>query len=404
MSLDRVPDSTPAYFAMGQQMRKARMEDESIAQQKQRMAIAKVVFANGIDENSINQYGQLTGDVDATQGMLAKYRAEQKTKQEITNLKDTHEKSIMDHSRLQDDLVNQSYGTASAILSGIDWNDTSPEGLQKRNLTWQYFKQVAPHLAEYDQDNNLTRGIKIPDAPDANIAAHIINRGKDLKMQMDERKQKFDEYYKEKESKLALAKLEEDKRHNIAMESKATPEAEGIDPTTLKPYTESQSKNAKYAISMGRSIRNMDKLISRGFNEADIVNQVVNVFRKKKQISRIEFLNIAKTPSQKKYLQAQLDFMTSHLRDQSGAVINADEYATEAAQYFPLPGDDIETVAQKKEARLEEFSSRKTASGGMYDKMRKNIETDIESYKPKTGTKTETDDEMLDRLFPRKQK
>lgn len=167
----------------------------------------------------------------------------------------------------------------------------------------------------------------------------------------------------------------------------------GIDPGTGRPYTQQQNKTAAFALTMGRGIENIDRLVEANFDEADFTNQVLNTFRKKRVLSRLDFLNIAKTPEQRQYLQAQLDFMIPHLRDQSGAVINADEYSTEAMQYFPITGDDEQTVRQKRAARKQEFIAKRTIGGNRYIEMIKAYEEEVEKENKK-------DSDLLDELFP----
>lgn len=57
------------------------------------------------------------------------------------------------------------------------------------------------------------------------------------------------------------------------------------------------------------------------------------------------------TPEQQRYKQAADNWIRANLRKESGAVIGADEMAAEYATYFPQPGDDPATIAQKAEAR-----------------------------------------------------
>ena len=59
----------------------------------------------------------------------------------------------------------------------------------------------------------------------------------------------------------------------------------------------------------------------------------------------------AMTPEQQKYKQAADNWIRANLRKESGAVIGADEMEAEYATYFPMPGDDPTTIAQKAEAR-----------------------------------------------------
>jgi hypothetical protein len=57
------------------------------------------------------------------------------------------------------------------------------------------------------------------------------------------------------------------------------------------------------------------------------------------------------TPAQQRYTAAALDWMTSTLRDESGAAISRDEAAKQYDRYFPVPGDGPEVVADKKALR-----------------------------------------------------
>jgi hypothetical protein len=59
----------------------------------------------------------------------------------------------------------------------------------------------------------------------------------------------------------------------------------------------------------------------------------------------------AMTPEQQRYKQAADNWIRANLRKESGAVIGADEMQAEYETYFPQPGDDPATIAQKAEAR-----------------------------------------------------
>lgn len=56
--------------------------------------------------------------------------------------------------------------------------------------------------------------------------------------------------------------------------------------------------------------------------------------------------------------QAQRDFVNATLRRESGAVISPSEFENAKKQYFPVPGDDEKTLANKKK-------NRETAMGGV---------------------------------------
>ena len=57
------------------------------------------------------------------------------------------------------------------------------------------------------------------------------------------------------------------------------------------------------------------------------------------------------SPEQQKVAQARINFITAILRKESGASIAPSEFATAERNYFPKPGDDDATIAQKQAAR-----------------------------------------------------
>lgn len=61
--------------------------------------------------------------------------------------------------------------------------------------------------------------------------------------------------------------------------------------------------------------------------------------------------NYGITSEHRQYDQAKRDFLNAVLRQESGAVIADTEFANGDKQYFPQPGDDPQTIAQKKENR-----------------------------------------------------
>jgi hypothetical protein len=62
-------------------------------------------------------------------------------------------------------------------------------------------------------------------------------------------------------------------------------------------------------------------------------------------------VNWAISPENQKAAQAQTDFLTAVLRQESGATIGQGEFDTARKQYFPQPGDSEETIAQKRANR-----------------------------------------------------
>lgn len=69
--------------------------------------------------------------------------------------------------------------------------------------------------------------------------------------------------------------------------------------------------------------------------------------------------------------QAQRDFINATLRRESGAVISPEEFDNARKQYFPQPGDDPQTIENKRENRQTAIDGIARAAGA--------------SYKPPTG-------------------
>lgn len=85
--------------------------------------------------------------------------------------------------------------------------------------------------------------------------------------------------------------------------------------------------------------------------------------------------------------QAQRDFVNAILRAESGAVIGASEFDNARKQYFPQPGDNSETIAQKQRNRTTAISGLNNAAGS----------AKIEPLKSNT-VKGLTQDQALNRL------
>lgn len=65
--------------------------------------------------------------------------------------------------------------------------------------------------------------------------------------------------------------------------------------------------------------------------------------------------------------QAERNFVTAVLRQESGAAISPSEFATDAKKYFPRPGDDPQTLKQKTQARADAISGLIKEAGSAYE-------------------------------------
>ena len=75
------------------------------------------------------------------------------------------------------------------------------------------------------------------------------------------------------------------------------------------------------------------------------------------------YLNAITSEKGQLYRQAQENWVRANLRKESGAVIGADEMDAEIRNYFPVPGDKPETVAQKAANRKVVTEAMRKAAG-----------------------------------------
>lgn len=76
--------------------------------------------------------------------------------------------------------------------------------------------------------------------------------------------------------------------------------------------------------------------------------------------------NYLQSKEYQSFKQARDNFINAQLRRESGAVISADEYRKADQQYFPIPGDLPETVAQKAENRKSALEAMIRSGGPSY--------------------------------------
>lgn len=117
-----------------------------------------------------------------------------------------------------------------------------------------------------------------------------------------------------------------------------------------KPLTESQSKAAKFSILMDNAFQASDKL-----------EKSVGVGGK--LLAGSSFTNFMAPEAAQQYEQAKRNWVAANLRQESGAVIGADEMAAELKRYFPVAGDGPKQVEQKRQARLDAMAGMEAMAG-----------------------------------------
>lgn len=124
-------------------------------------------------------------------------------------------------------------------------------------------------------------------------------------------------------------------------------------PSATPKFTEGQTKSAMFANRASTAVADMDKLSAEGYDRTGLIEGA--------QASLLPgFMQSGKTKQQ---LQAERNFITAVLRDESGASIGKDEYKNAEAVYLPQSGDTPEVLAQKKQARADAIAGLQNAAG-----------------------------------------
>lgn len=147
-------------------------------------------------------------------------------------------------------------------------------------------------------------------------------------------------------------------RNYDASANKSNAESTG---TTAKPLTDVQAKDLLYAQRGEQANSIIDNL------QKTVVGMSPTSFATQKALESSSLTSGQVSNEIRQLRQAERNFATAILRKESGAAISPTEFATVEKQYFPRPGDDIQTLAQKKMNRETYISGTKSGVPG-YDK------------------------------------
>jgi hypothetical protein len=115
-------------------------------------------------------------------------------------------------------------------------------------------------------------------------------------------------------------------------------------PAEEKPLTEVQGKATGFATRMINASKVIDPLDPTAASKAGVVEAVVG-----QKLG--PYAGYFETPERQSYKQAQRDWVTANLRQESGAAIGAEEMNNEIIKYFPQPSDTPQVVEQKRRSR-----------------------------------------------------
>lgn len=125
-----------------------------------------------------------------------------------------------------------------------------------------------------------------------------------------------------------------------------------------KQLPASQYLAGTYARRVEQAEQVFDKLTEGGYSRADTSQRFAGWLPKELQSS-------ARLANE----QAERNFINSILRRESGAAIAESEFKNAEQQYFPRPGDDAETIAQKKANRLQAMAGLQAEAGKALEKI-----------------------------------
>jgi hypothetical protein len=115
-------------------------------------------------------------------------------------------------------------------------------------------------------------------------------------------------------------------------------------PVEEKALTETQGKATGFATRMVNASKIIDPLdqtaaSKAGFGETTIGQKLG------------PYAGYLESPERQSYKQAQRDWVTANLRQETGAAMGADEMTNEILKYFPQPSDTAQVVEQKRRSR-----------------------------------------------------
>jgi hypothetical protein len=127
----------------------------------------------------------------------------------------------------------------------------------------------------------------------------------------------------------------------------------GVTDGAFPDLTQDQGRNYGYALRAQES----NEILSRFENEGR------NLGSRLSEALPFGAGNYLVSDEYQQFSQAQRDFINAVLRRESGAVISPEEFANAEVQYFPMPGDGDDVIAQKARNRLNAIQGMVVSSG-----------------------------------------
>ena len=145
-----------------------------------------------------------------------------------------------------------------------------------------------------------------------------------------------------------------------------------------KGFSGEQSTASGFANRMVGATDTLDKITAKGFDPTSLMDIAAGSIPGAR--------NYLASPEYKQYDQAKKDWVRAKLRKESGAVIGDQEMADEVATYFPVAGDDKDTIRQKAKARWTATQGMVNQSQGAFQAQSPEAFSFYEKYKPTQKT------------------
>lgn len=167
-------------------------------------------------------------------------------------------------------------------------------------------------------------------------------------------------------------------------------------------FSEAQNKAAGFALRMEAKYKIMNDIEDSGFNPVNLYDSTVDNLPLIPDWLERPFLRA-------KYLMyenAKLDFGYAQLRQETGAQVNASEFAAIDDTYFPKFGEPPEVLLQKRQARKAALDAMKGVAGAAYDEVKKSVLEEGGSQSANEALaalrkRAQNDDELRQKLIDR---
>ena len=148
----------------------------------------------------------------------------------------------------------------------------------------------------------------------------------------------------------------------------AKQKALGQNATENRAFTENETKAGGFAVRMDNANEKLAALTKEGFDPTSTMAGLAGYAGMLPIIG-----NKVQGEGMRRYQQLMNDWVAANLRKESGSVLGKEEIENETVRYFPMPGDDAATVAQKAESRRLAEAGMRTAGGRAYTSLKANL-------------------------------